>query len=146
MSKAEGAQTYDLMIIGGGPAGMTALVWAAQLGLKSVLVEGTDRLGGQLHSIYNPISNYPGRETKNGKEMSKYFLRSLEGFEGACRLSTRVVRFDPGTITAATDDGRKIAARSAIIATGVRRRRLGIPGETEFIGKGILESGAKEKH
>jgi len=145
ISRTGHKKLFDVMIIGGGPGGMSALLWASQLGLRPILLECADRLGGQLHSIYNPISNYPGRTTKNGREMFRYFRRSLEGTEGLCRLNAHVISFDATSIIAKLDDDQLISAKAAIIATGVRRRRLGVPGETEFVGKGILQSGSKER-
>jgi thioredoxin reductase (NADPH) len=132
------------MIIGGGPAGMSASIWCADLGLASVLIESGNDLGGQLHTIYNRIDNYPGLSAANGEEMLRFFLGSLGKRRFALRNSIRVISAELSSLTVSTNDGEKLSARSIVIATGVRRRKLGVAGEEEFVGKGILTSGAKE--
>jgi len=135
----------DVLIIGGGPAGLSAFKWCGELGLSAILVEGKREFGGQLLSINNPITNYLGRTTANGREMLGHFLSQIEGLENGAILNASVVEFDPQGIAATLSNGQTLEARAAIIATGVRRRRLRVPGETEFAGHGILESGARDK-
>jgi len=65
---------YDVIIIGGGPAGMSSAVWCSDLGLEPLLIDKSDRLGGQLWWIHNPISNYLGIQTANGVTIS--YLRT----------------------------------------------------------------------
>jgi len=136
-------RTADVIIIGGGPGGLSAALWCAELGLETVLIERHDELGGQLHLIHNPISNYIGREASNGKEMLSHFRASIEHSGFARLLRTNVSTVDTRTMSVTSDAG-EIAAQAIVVATGVRRRRLGIPGELEFSGKGILESGARD--
>jgi len=135
----------DVLIIGGGPAGLSALLWCQDLNMSALLVESGDELGGQLLKIYNPITNYPGRFARDGREMAEHFLASLGDLTGRVRLNSKVVSFDAGNILATLESGEVLKARAAIIATGVRRRKLGIPGEDDFVGRGILESGAKDR-
>jgi len=135
----------DVLIIGGGPAGLSAFKWCAELGMSAILVEGKSEFGGQLLSIHNPITNYLGRTAANGREMLGHFLSQIDGLETGAILNAAVVEFDPQKITATLSNGQTLQARAAIIATGVRRRRLNVPGETEFAGRGILESGALDK-
>jgi thioredoxin reductase (NADPH) len=135
----------DVLIIGGGPAGLSAFKWCPELEMSAILVEGSGEFGGQLLSIHNPITNYLGRTAANGREMLRHFLSQIEGLENGAILNISVEKFDPHAITATLSNGQTLEARAAIIATGVRRRRLGVAGETEFAGRGILESGALDK-
>ena len=135
----------DVLIIGGGPAGLSALLWCSDLGLSATLLDRGSELGGQLLWIHNEIKNYPGRIAKNGREMRDHFLANFDDIEEQVVLNAEVVSFDASSITATLADGRSVKARFAIIATGLRRRRLGIPGEDEFVGRGILESGAGQR-
>lgn len=133
----------DVAIIGGGPAGLSAAQWCGDLGLETVLIEKEPEFGGQLLSIHNPIRNYLGLEASNGREMRDRFVECVEGIEFCRRLSSDVcsINTDDKVVTLAS--GERIAARAIIIATGVHRRELGIEGEREFRGRGILESGSK---
>jgi thioredoxin reductase (NADPH) len=136
----------DVLIKGGGPAGLSALLWCNDLGLSAILLERGPELGGQLLWINNEIKNYPGRIAENGREMRDHFLTNFDDIEEEVMLNAEVVSFDASTISATLADGRSVKARFAIIATGLRRRRLEIPGEDEFVGRGILESGAGQRH
>jgi thioredoxin reductase (NADPH) len=135
----------DVLIIGGGPAGLSAFKWCAELGMSAVLVESKSEFGGQLLSIHNPITNYLGRTASNGREMLGHFLSQIDGLERGAVLNAAVVEFDAQNIAATLSNGQTVQARAAIIATGVRRRILNVPGESEFTGRGILESGALDK-
>ena len=139
------SDAVDVLIIGGGPAGLSAFLWCSELGMSSMLIEESAEFGGQLLSIYNPITNYLGRSAANGREMLTHFLEQLGELNSSSVCSSRVVSIDPNELSATLSDGRIISSHAIILATGVRRRRLGIPGESEFAGRGILESGAKEK-
>lgn len=136
---------FDVVIIGGGPAGMSAALWCSDLGLRCLLIEKSEELGGQLHKIHNPITNYPGLRVNNGREMLDRFLDSLSGARFERLTGVGVASINPDQMTVSTADGRAIRAKAIIIATGVSRRRLGVPGEEKFRGKGILESGAKDR-
>lgn len=133
---------FDVIIIGGGAAGLSAAIWCGDLGLKYCLVERSSELGGQLGSIHLPIKNYPGVPAISSVEMLKNFVGSLHG-DSTVRLGVDVLGFHPDPVSISTGDGELIEAKTLIIATGVRRRELGVPGEREFAGKGILDSGSR---
>jgi thioredoxin reductase (NADPH) len=137
---------HDVLILGGGPAGMAAAMWCSELGLEGILVERGPELGGQLNMIYNPIKNYPGLETADGKDLCERFRRSLASRTFELRLSAEVKKADLAARSFDLADGDQYSANSILIATGVRRRKLGIPGEAEFHGRGILESGARSRN
>ncbi|MEJ7624565.1 MAG: NAD(P)/FAD-dependent oxidoreductase [Pyrinomonadaceae bacterium] len=136
---------HEVAIIGGGPAGMSAAIWCADLGLKPLVLERSSELGGQLLWTYNPIENYLGLEAANGRELRDRFLKSLGKFQIAQRRDVQVVAADLKRHLLTFTDGESIVADSIIIATGVRRRQLGVPGEGEFLGRGILDSGAASR-
>jgi len=135
----------DVVIIGAGPAGLSALLWCADLGLEVAIVERQPQPGGQLHAIHNPIKNYLGRESRDGREMLNFFLAQTGELLEPQLLSVGVSSVDAVAKQTSLSDGRTISTKAIILATGVRRRRLGIDGETEFAGRGILNSGSKER-
>jgi thioredoxin reductase (NADPH) len=136
---------HDVLIIGGGPAGMTAAMWCAELGMRTLVIDEKPELGGQLLGIYNRIDNYPGLFAVNGREIRDVFLRSIARTRFDTRLNMRALKSDLSLKQILLDNGESISGRAMIIATGVRRRKLGVEGENEFAGKGVLESGAGEK-
>ena len=73
---------HDVIIIGAGPAGLSAARWCDELGLDTLLLEEQEQVGGQLHRIFNPITNYLGVSAKDGKEMLQRFNDDLEGGVG----------------------------------------------------------------
>src|SRR5690606_28616191 len=70
---------FDVIIIGGGPGGISSAIWCHELGLSCLLLDSESRLGGQLLSVHNPVKNYPGLVAENGTEIRDLFIRSLEG-------------------------------------------------------------------
>ncbi|HMQ02337.1 MAG TPA: FAD-dependent oxidoreductase [Pyrinomonadaceae bacterium] len=136
---------FDVLIIGAGPAGLSAAIWCRDLGLRSALIEKAAELGGQLHAIHNPINNYLGIRAKNGSDLLDKFLLSSKEFLPYVNLSSEVMKLDVDTSSLTLADGRKLIARAIVLATGVRRRRLNIPGEVESEGRGKLISGVGER-
>lgn len=124
---------------------MSAALWCADLGLSVVLIEAADRFGGQLHRIYSPITNYPALKSVGGPDLSRMLALQVEAANVAILSECRVVDADLVAKRLLLADGRCISAKTIIIATGVSRRSLGVPGEAEFRGKGILDSGAGQR-
>ena len=127
---------YDIVIIGGGPAGMTAALYAARNG-KSALVIEKAGFGGQI--THSPkVENYPGTFSMSGNEFADAMLDQImkQGAEIEFETVTGV-RDDGKTKTVLTEEGGEYEAKAVIIATGVKHRMLGLPGETELVGEGI---------
>lgn len=128
---------YDLIIVGGGPAGLTAGLYAARAMLKAVLVE-KGAVGGQV-LLTDWIDNYPG------------FPDGISGFELIDKMAAQAARFGLetklGSVTAmdlkgpvkrlTLEDGSELTAKAVIIATGAHPKQLGVPGEVELTGKGV---------
>lgn len=132
---------FDVVIIGGGPAGLSAAMWAEEMGLKALLIERDPEFGGQLHRVYNLIENHLGSDALDGDGLRRRFVEQIakRGFERKVGAGVTGVDLTNKIVTLA--GGEAFRARALIIATGVSRRRLGVAGEAEFKGKGIIESG-----
>ncbi len=136
---------HDVLIIGAGPAGLAAAFWCDQLGLDALVIEQQPEIGGQLHSIYGAIENYPGLNAKDGKAFLESFAAGTTEAGFDLWTNVEIAKVDLIAKRVALKSGEDLPAITIIIATGVRRRQLGIPGETEFAGRGIIESGARDK-
>ena len=131
------AETLDLVIIGGGPAGLTAYLYAARARLNCVLVEKLSP-GGQV-LVTDLVENYPGfPEPLSGFELMDRFLAQVKKL-GLQTINGEVVRLETeGDLKKIVfSDGRVLETRAVIIATGARPNRLGVPGEKELTGKGV---------
>ena len=127
---------YDLIIIGGGPAGLTAAIYACRARLNSLLIE-KEMIGG-LITFAGQIDNFPGfPEGINGMELAELMHRQATkyGLETVSADVTGVrLQGEPKVIT--TTDG-DFTANAVIIASGSERQKLGVPGEEKFTGKGV---------
>lgn len=128
---------YDIIIVGAGPAGLTAALYARRAE-KHVLILEKDTFGGQI--TFSPkIENYPGYAEISGNALADMLIEQVlaQGAEIELGLVTKVVPEEDGTKTVVTEDGTAYNARAVIIANGARHRMLGIPGEAALVGKGI---------
>jgi thioredoxin reductase (NADPH) len=136
---------HDVLIIGAGPAGISAALWCDELGLDTLLLEQSDVVGGQLHSVHNPIENYPGLRAGNGREFLNHFSAPVSQADFDLWTNVEIESVDLKAKRVHLRSGEELQAIAIIIATGVRRRRLGIPGEAEFAGLGIIESSSRDR-
>jgi len=125
---------HDLIIIGAGPAGMTAAVYAARKKLDTLLL--TKQFGGQPLET-QAIENYMGYQYITGPELMKKFEEHMKQYEITDRITEVIaVNRDGGNFMVETKEGN-YAARCVIVATGKRARKLNVPGERELTGKGV---------
>jgi thioredoxin reductase len=136
---------HDVIIIGAGPAGLSTAFWCDELGLDTLVLEQAQEIGGQLHRIYNPIENYLGLKTRNGKELLDIFSADVNDAEFDLWTQTSIKSVDLKAKRVSLASGEELQSISIVIATGVRPRELGVPGEKEFVGKGMIESAARDR-
>jgi thioredoxin reductase (NADPH) len=136
---------HDVIIIGAGPAGLSTAFWCDELGLDTLVLEEAEEIGGQLHRIYNPIENYLGVKTDNGKEFLKLFAADVDAADFDLWTQTTITSVDLKAKRISLASGEELQSIALVIATGVRARRLGVPGEKEFAGKGMIESGSRDR-
>jgi len=127
---------YDVIIIGSGPAGLTAAIYARRAGLSTLVLEKAPMSGGQLLNTYE-VDNYPGLQGMSGFDMGMKFREHAEFMEA---------EFAEGDVTGIRSDGEKkevitennsYTAKAVIIAAGATHSGLGVPGEEELRGRGV---------
>ena len=126
---------HDIIIVGGGPAGLTAAVYALRAG-KTVLVIEKNGFGGQI--AYSPkVENIPGTITISGAEFADKLTEQAMNLGADVELEN-VIRVESGEIKRVyTEEGGCYEAKAVILAVGVRHRMLGLPGEEELVGNGL---------
>lgn len=127
---------YDVIILGGGPAGLTAAMYASRARLSTLLIEKTYP-GGQLMMCEN-IENFPGFAGGHGMELGNTIREQAEKFGMQTKL-TEIERVDLLGLEKllCTADGERIHGRTVILSLGAKPRQLGVPGELEFLGRGV---------
>lgn len=127
---------YDLIIIGAGPAGMSAAVYAARAEFDFIVIEGSMMQGGQVLTTYD-VDNYLGLPGIGGFEMGMKFAEHAKKL-GVSFVTENVISMDvAGEVKKVVTNKKEYETRTIIIATGAVHRKAGIPGETEFTGKGV---------
>lgn len=127
--------TQDVVVIGGGPAGVAAAIYSARKGLAVTLV--ADRLGGQVKDTVG-IENLISVPKTTGNELAGSLRQHMENYTINLREFVKVDKFTKGsTKLVRLSSGEEIATRTIVIATGARWRDLGVPGEKEHIGNGV---------
>jgi len=129
-------ELYDVIIIGGGPAGLTAAIYASRANLKVLIIEAAVN-GGKLSKTYE-IENYPGIKSISGLELATQLTEHSQQF-GAKLISGEVMRIDN------TDEGKNVvlknddvySAKAVIVATGTKEKTLALEHADEFTGRGI---------
>src|SRR5437868_3517658 len=137
MTSSDNKSEWDVIIVGACPAGMAAALYTGRAKLNTLLLDRAGMGGGQLMNT-ELIEDYPAIKTITGGDMARAFEEQIRefgvevtwgeviGFEA--RGNRRIVK---------TDDGAEYLAKAVIVSTGGLPRRLGVPGETEFAGRGV---------
>jgi len=127
---------HDLIIIGGGPGGYTAGIYAQRAALKTVLIE-KGIPGGQLNNT-DEVENWPGTEKISGAELATRFSQHAAAYDLEV-LNREVVSIEPGRDhhIVSLDNGETLATHAVILATGGSPKKLGIPGEDQNYGRGV---------
>ena len=127
---------YDVIILGSGPAGLTAAIYSGRAN-KSTLILAGESFGGQTGEIAK-LENYPGW-AGSGMELIQFMKKQAESFGAKIEFAaaTNIKFNDDETFTVACDNGKTIDAKTVILATGARARRLEIDGAREFFGRGV---------
>lgn len=134
--------SLDVVIVGAGPAGISAAIWAHTLKLRYAIVESAEAAGGQLLRVYNRVVDYAGMPSENGAALAER-LRGHAGELGvAIRTGASVSSVDLERGVLKVDDA-EVESRFVVLATGVRARSLGIPGEAAFVGRGVSPSASR---
>ncbi|MBQ1300557.1 MAG: FAD-dependent oxidoreductase, partial [Erysipelotrichaceae bacterium] len=127
---------YDVIIIGSGPAGLTAAIYATRANLTTAIIEG-DTPGGKLTKTYE-IENYPGFERISGVDLAMQMMEHGQKFGAVMEFSPVTEIDDEGEFKLVhLGDGRVLTTRAVIIATGTNERQLDLPRAKEFTGRGI---------
>jgi thioredoxin reductase (NADPH) len=139
---APGHEEYDVVIVGGGPAGLTAAVNGASEGLRTVLIERFAP-GGQAGTSTR-IENYPGFPFGiSGDELASRALQQAKRLGAEIVVTRQVERIDPVTHTVTLDGGEVLRAKSIVLASGVDWRRIAIDSLDRFIGSGVYYGAAR---
>jgi len=126
---------YDVVVIGAGPAGLVAALYAARKNLETAIVSLD--IGGQVGTT-RELTNYPGVRQVTGPDLVQEMYEQLREYDVDEVVGERVVglRLMPGIVTCDTESGKEMCGRTVVIASGAQKRRLGIPGE--LTGRGVV--------
>ena len=128
----------QVIIVGGGPAGISALLWCHSLNLSAVMLDQASELGGQMLQMRHPTLEYPGFPDKTGSELRDAFVAHLQTYQLQFRLNCELqsINFQEKYLLAA---GERFDFQALIIATGASTRTLGLPNESTFTSYSALE-------
>ncbi|MFH1438727.1 MAG: FAD-dependent oxidoreductase [Pseudomonadota bacterium] len=129
-------ETYDLLILGGGPAAMSAAVYAVRKMMKTAVL--AKDIGGQVGET-SQIENYLGFQTITGTDLVAKFKEHAKAFDIPIELGEKVtkIRKDGDLFKVRLEGGGEFTGKSGVLSTGTRHRPLGVPGEKELMGKGV---------
>ncbi len=137
LSKKETVETnWDVIIIGGGPGGLSAALYAARGGLKTLVIEKNFNVGGNI-ALTSLVEDYLGIPSINGEELTQQMRKHVEQFGVKILTGEEVVSTTFGSPHIVKTRNQTFNAKILIIATGTNPRKLNVEGENEYIGKGI---------
>lgn len=131
------AETWDMIVVGGGPGGLTAGLYAARMGLRVIVLEA-GVCGGRMMNAWR-VENFPGFESTTGSELAAKMHDQAAKAGAVLREMTRVekLKLKGSAKVAVSADGEQFRAPSIILATGACDAELGVPGESEYKGRGV---------
>jgi NADH-dependent peroxiredoxin subunit F len=134
---ADLTKVYDVAVIGAGPAGLAAAIYAVRKNLSTILIAFD--LGGQLGTTYE-VANYPGFQLVTGPDLVQKFFEHVEQYGVEKLIGEKVtgMQVEGRVKVLQTASGREIRAKTVIITTGAQKRKLNIPGEKQLAGKGVV--------
>ena len=129
---------YDLIIIGGGPAGLTSLIYALRGGINTILIESNPYGCGQI-SLTERVDNYPGLYGISGFDLGDKFIEHAASLGGTIVSDTasRIEKTNDGDFVVHTSSSKEYKAKTVIYALGAKHRKLDIAGEEKYAGKGV---------
>ncbi len=129
-------ELYDLVIIGNGPAGLSAAIYARRAGMKTLVISGNPAGGGQILDTYE-VDNYPGLPGLSGVELGEKFYNHAKKLGTEFKIDTIKSIESDGDIKVVKSRRNEYRTKAVIVATGAGHRKLGAPGEAEFTGMGV---------
>ncbi|MFO8058956.1 MAG: FAD-dependent oxidoreductase [bacterium] len=135
--RPETGETYDVLILGGGPAAMSAAVYAARKLLKTAVL--TKDFGGQMLET-SEVENWLGIQSIHARDLVSQFEDHVKSFDVPILEGTSItgIKKQDDLFKVSMDNGETYTGRTVILTTGKRHRHLGVPGEKEFAGKGVV--------
>ena len=138
-------ERHDVLIVGAGVAGLSAALWLRDFGLDALLLEEATQPGGQLHEIHAPIPNYLLGFGWDGQRFAGQALNDARSATLRILVGEPVTRVSARPRWVERRGGDRFSARAILIATGLRRRRLGVPGEEALLGRGVSHSANRDR-
>lgn len=138
------AERLDALILGGGMAGLTAALTLQGFGLRVLVLEEARNPGGQLHEIHAKITDHPFAFGGDGARFASAVLETARRAELSILVGSPITQISVPT-KSVRRDGERFRARALLIATGLRRRQLGVRGERELLGRGVSYSANQDR-
>ncbi|HUT79612.1 MAG TPA: FAD-dependent oxidoreductase [Candidatus Bathyarchaeia archaeon] len=135
---------YDIIAIGGGPAGLTVGLYGGRYGLKTLIIE--KQLVGGAMAISPLIENYPGVEPIKGTDLTERMKQQSNYYGAETKELVSVTELDPDEKIITLNTGEQVKGKVIIFATGSRHRLLNVPGEEEYTGKGVSYCATCDAH
>jgi len=135
MSSEKPTRKSDIVIVGAGPAGLTAALYAGRSGRSCIVLEKLG-VGGQV-SLTDQVENYPGFPKISGQELAQRLLDHVKVYDVPIQIEEVQKVIDKGECKVAVTENAYYVSKAVIIATGTRPKKLGVPGEVSFYGKGV---------
>ena len=143
------SQRPELIIVGGGPAGVSAALWAVSLDLRALLIDESTVVGGTLHHMYFVPRDVTGVRGLEGAGLAAIYAQQLADVAVQVRTGVRVASVEVAPkgapVAVVTAAGERLEADALLIATGTRRRRLEVPGERELEERGVSYSANRDR-